>query len=62
MKVVSKDHLNKAVSACKGETTSALQVVYDSLNNGQQKKLLKNEEVKKLLVRYGVVEGGESDG
>ena len=34
---------------------SALQLIYDSLNQGQQKKLLKNDAVKKLLVFYGVV-------
>ena len=27
-----------------------------TINNGQQKKLLKNNEVKKLLVFYGIVE------
>ena len=36
------------------ETKQALQTVYDALNNGQQKKLLKNEEVKALFDRYGV--------
>lgn len=59
MRVVSKEHLDKAVSACKDETTSALQLMYYALNQGQQKKLLKNEDVKKLLTRYGIVEGGE---
>ncbi len=63
MKVVSKDRLNKAVSVCKSETTSALQTVYNALNNGQQKKLLKDETVKALFDRYGVqYQGGESDG
>lgn len=37
------------------ETKVALQLVYDSLNNGQQKKLLKDEDVKALFDRYGVV-------
>lgn len=36
------------------ETREALQTVYDALNNGQQKKLLKNEEVAKLFERYEV--------
>lgn len=35
-------------------TKTALQLVYDSLNNGQQKKLIKNETVKTLFDRYGV--------
>ena len=37
------------------ETKVALQTVYDSLNQGQQKKLLKDESVKELFDRYGVV-------
>jgi hypothetical protein len=37
------------------ETTAALQTVYDALNQGQQKKLLKDEGVKELFDRYGVV-------
>lgn len=37
------------------ETQQALQAVFDALNKGQQNKLLKNEEVKALFDRYGVV-------
>lgn len=37
------------------ETKIALQTVYDALNKGQQQKILKNEEVKALFDRYGVV-------
>lgn len=37
-----------------GETTEALQLVYDTLNQGQQQKLLKDEKVKALFDRYGV--------
>jgi hypothetical protein len=51
---MNKDALNKAVEACKAETREALQTVYDELNNGQQKKLLKNEAIKALFERYGV--------
>jgi hypothetical protein len=51
---VNKDTLNEAVAACKAETKEALQMVYDELNNGQQKKLLKNEAIKALFERYGV--------
>ena len=36
------------------ETKQALQTVYDALNQGQQKKILKDEEVKTLFDRYGV--------
>lgn len=40
--------------AVKNETKDALQTVFDALNQGQQKKILKNEEVKALFDRYGV--------
>lgn len=36
------------------ETKNALQTVYDTLNQGQQKKILKNENIKVLFDRYGV--------
>ena len=43
-----------AVDAAKEETKNALQTVYDSLNQGQQKKIVKDETVKALFDRYGV--------
>ena len=54
--MISKKQLQENVDKTKSETKSALQLIYESLNNGQQKKLLKNEEVYQLLKRYGVVE------
>lgn len=36
------------------ETKVALQTVYNALNQGQQKKILKDECVKELFDRYGV--------
>lgn len=43
------------------EIRAALLAVYKALNNGQQQKLLKNETVKALFERYGVVtDGGET--
>ena len=53
--MISKEKLRKNVNAAKNETKAALQLVYDSLNQGQQKKLRKNEAVKKLLTFYGVI-------
>jgi hypothetical protein len=44
----------KAEAVC-AETKKALQTVFDALNKGQQNKILKNEEVKALFDRYGVV-------
>ena len=50
-----KTTLNEAVARCKDETKTALQTVYDALNQGQQKKIVKDETVKALFDRYGVV-------
>lgn len=36
------------------ETKVALQTVYDTLNQGQQKKLVKEENIKELFDRYSV--------
>ena len=36
------------------ETKVALQTVYDTLNQGQQKKIVKDAAVKDLFDRYGV--------
>ena len=36
------------------ETKVALQTVYDALNQGQQKKIVKDKGVKELFDRYGV--------
>ena len=36
------------------ETKVALQTVYDALNQGQQKKIVKDKTVKALFDRYGV--------
>ena len=33
---------------------TALQTMYNALNQGQRKKILKNEKVKTLFERYGV--------
>ena len=51
---MDKDTLKEAVEMCKAETKEALQTVYEELNNGQQNKLLKNENIKALFERYGV--------
>lgn len=51
---MTKNELTAAVDAAKNETRDALQTVYDSLNQGQQKKILKNEQVKALFDLYEV--------
>lgn len=51
---MNKSTLNNAVTRCKEETKAALQVVYDALNQGQRKQIVKDEAVKALFDRYGV--------
>lgn len=51
---MTKTELNTAVVAAKTETRDALQTVYDALNQGQRKKLLKDAAVAALLQRYEV--------
>lgn len=58
--MISKKKLQQNVGKTKSETKSALQLIFDNLNQGQRKKLIKNEEVKRLLKFYGVIEEGEN--
>ncbi len=51
---MKKTELNMAVETAKTETKNALQTVYDSLNQGQRKKIVKDEAVKALFDLYGV--------
>ena len=51
---MTKKDLIAAVENAKAETKSALQTVYDALNHGQQKKIVKAEAVKALFDLYGV--------
>ena len=52
--MMTKTELNTKTQAVKDETTEALQTMYDALNQGQQKKILKDEKIKALFDRYGV--------
>ena len=51
---MTKNELNAFVEAARAETKAALQTVYDTLNRGQQKQIVKDETVKKLFDLYGV--------
>lgn len=51
---MKKATLDREVAAVKSETKNALQTMYDAMNNGQQKQIVKNQEVKALFDRYGV--------
>ena len=51
---MTKHELEFKTDAAITTTREALQTVYDALNQGQQKKLLKDEKVAALFERYGV--------
>lgn len=51
---MKKTDLIAAVKAVKDETRDALQTMYDALNPGQRKQIVKDADVKKLFDRYGV--------
>ena len=49
-----KEELTQAVDNCRTQTKEALQTVYNALNQGQQKQIVKDEKVKALFDLYGV--------
>lgn len=51
---MTKQELYNKTEAVVSETRVALQTVYNSLNQGQQKQILKEEAVVALFERYGV--------
>ena len=51
---MTKLELETKTDAVINETRAALQTVYDALNQGQQKKILRDEAVAALFERYGV--------
>lgn len=46
--------LKERVIAYNTEVKSALQAVYNDLNKGQRKKLLRNPAIRAMFERYGV--------
>lgn len=57
--MINREKLKENVSKTKNATKEALTTIYEALNPGQQKKTLKNEEVKRLLEFYGVIDSEE---
>ena len=51
---MKRQDLFDKVATVKTETKNALQTMYDALNHGQQKKIIKDEKVKALFDRYKV--------
>ena len=54
---MKKHELTEAIQAFKNEIRDAMQTMYDELNRGQQKQIVKSEKVKALFDRYGVEYG-----
>lgn len=48
------NELRKKVIEYNTEVKTALQAVYSALNQGQQKKLLRNPAIRAMFERYGV--------
>ena len=55
--MMNKQELEIKTDAVVNETRDALQTVFDTLNQGQRKQVVKNKDVKKLFDRYGVEYG-----
>lgn len=51
---MTKAELREAVEQTKTDTKNALQEVYNALNTGQKKQIIKNSSVKDLFDLYGV--------
>lgn len=59
MRKVKKAKLNTIIGAHKNKTKSILERIRANMNQGQFKKLMKDDEVRAFFELYGVVEGGE---
>ena len=53
---MTKSEFDKRVQSAQNETHDALAELWSNLNNGQQKKFVKNEKVEAVLRHYGVIE------
>ena len=52
--MIDRTKLQQNAEKAKEQTRNALQTVLDALNQGQKKKIIKNEAVKKIFDLYGV--------
>lgn len=51
---MTKDKLHELTDKAFNEMHDTLQLIYDELNQGQRKKLLKNETIKQKFEHFGV--------
>ena len=55
---MTKEDLETKTNNVINETRDALQTMYDALNRGQQKQIIKDQNVKALFDRYGITYSG----
>ncbi len=51
---MTRAELTVAVAAFKEETAAAIRTMYEALNQGQKKQIVKNEAVAELFRRFGI--------
>lgn len=51
---MKKSRLKENVKKNKDSTRDCLQTLFDSINKGQQKQIIKNEKIKEMFDRYKV--------
>lgn len=51
---MKKDKLKTSVEKTKNETRDSLQLLFDNINKGQRKQIVKRPEIIELFKRYGV--------
>ena len=51
---MTKQELQALVTAYKTQTREAIETILNELNQGQRKKILRNETVQQLCQRFGV--------
>lgn len=53
---MTKAEIRNAVAVARDNTKDALKTMYDALNRGQQKKIVKDDKVKALFDLYDVAD------
>lgn len=52
---MTKEELETKTDSVIFETKNAIETIYNALNQGQKKQIVKNEQVKILFDRYGIL-------
>lgn len=51
---MTKEELETKTDNVISETKNAIEIMYNALNQGQKKQIIKNEQVKKLFDQYKI--------